>query len=194
MTNTHLACVEDSADVSTFNQVRRLREMGLPEQALMWLVNRATRDHARTPVPWSDAPHAGFVGGEGTAEPWFPVNPNYPGINVAAAEADPDSILAFYRAAIALRRRLPVVRDGSYRELKRASRDLYAYLREGCGQRLLVVCSLTERTVYFSAPDDLRLADAELCLQGYADAPTEGNAFFLRPYECRVYLWEDSRS
>ena len=190
MTNTHLASVEDSADVSTFNQVRRLREMGLPESACLRLANRATRDHARTPVQWSAAPHAGFVGGDGTAEPWYPVNPNYVGINVEAAEADPNSVLAFYRKAIALRRRLPVVRDGSDRELRRASRDLYAYVREGCGQRLLVVCSLSSQLAYFSAPKDLQLEGAELCLCGYGDAPTEGNSFFLRPYECRVYLWE----
>ena len=191
MTNTYLTRVEDSADVSTFNQVARLRKMGVPEAACLRLANRATRDHARTPMQWSAEPGAGFVGGDGTAQPWFPINTNYRQINVAAAEEDPDSLLAFYREAIALRRRLPVVREGSYRELKQASAQLYAYVRDGVGQKLLVVCSFTGRTVYFSAPGDLPLAEAELCLCGYEDAPTEGNAFFLRPYECRVYLWQE---
>jgi len=191
MTNTRLACVEDSADVSTFNQVRRLREMGLSERLCLQLANRATRDHARTPMQWSAAPGAGFVGGDGSAKPWYPLNPNYDAINVAAAEEDPASLLQFYRAAIALRRRLPVVREGTYRELKRASRSLYAYLREGCGQRLLVVCSLVSHTAFFSAPADFALSEAELCLAGYEDAPLEGNGFFLRPYECRVYLCEE---
>jgi trehalose-6-phosphate hydrolase len=95
-------------------------------------------------------------------------------------------------AAIALRRRLPVVREGGYRELKRSSGQIYAYVREGAGQRLLVVCSLSPKVAYFSAPADVDLAAGELCLCGYEDAPLEGNAFFLRPYECRVYLWEDS--
>lgn len=192
MTNTHLASVDESADVSTFNQYRRVRELGLPEGAALKLVNRATRDHARTPVQWSSAPGAGFVGADGSAEPWYPINPNYPVINVEAAEADPHSLLAFYRAAIALRRRLPVVREGGYRELKRSSGQIYAYVREGAGQRLLVVCSLSPKMAYFSAPADVDLAVGELCLCGYEDAPLEGNAFFLRPYECRVYLWEDS--
>jgi glycosidase len=142
-------------------------------------------------MQWSAEPGAGFVGGDGTARPWFPINTNYRQINVAAAEEDPDSLLAFYREAIALRRRLPVVREGSYRELKQASAQLYAYVRDGVGQKLLVVCSFTGRTAYFSAPGDLPLAEAELCLCGYEDAPTEGNAFFLRPYECRVYLWQE---
>ena len=190
MVNTLLTRVEDSADVSTFNQIGRMRKLGVPEEACLSLVNRASRDHARTPVQWSAKPGAGFVGGDGTAEPWYPINPNYEEINVEAAEADPASILAFYRAAIALRRRLAVVREGSYRELKRASQSLYAYLREMDGQRLLVVCSFTDALTYFSAPANFDLDAAELCLQGYADAPTKGNGFFLRPYECRVYLLE----
>lgn len=190
MVNTHLDRVEDSADVSTFNQYQRVLDMGLTEKQAMRLVNRATRDHARTPVQWSDAPGAGFVGGDGSAKPWYPINPNYPKINVAAAEADSNSLLQFYRAAIALRRSLPVVREGAYREFKRASGSIYAYAREMTGQRLLVVCSLSKQLAYFSAPQEYDLAQGTLCLGGYEDAPLEGNAFFLRPYECRVYLFE----
>ncbi|MBP3892459.1 MAG: alpha-glucosidase [Atopobiaceae bacterium] len=190
MTNTHLERVEDSADVSTFNQVARLRRLGLPEVACMKLVNRATRDHARTPMQWDAGPGAGFVGGNGAAEPWYPVNPNYVDINVAEADKDPHSLLAFYRKAIALRRKLPVVRDGSYREFKRASKSLFAYAREGESQRLLVVCSLSDQITYFSLPEGYDPSQASLCLCGYGDAPVEGNGFFLRPYECRVYLFE----
>ena len=89
-----------------------------------------------------------------------------------------------------MRRKLTVVREGNYREFKRMSRTLYAYAREMEGQRLLVVCSFAKHTTYFSAPMSYDLAEGTLCLCGYEDAPTEGNGFFLRPYECRVYLWE----
>ena len=191
MTNTHLRRVEDSADISTLNQYRRYKEMGVPEDALMRLVNRATRDNARTPMQWSSKAGGGFVGGDASAEPWYPLNPNYLQINVEDAEGDPHSLLAFYREAITLRRRLDVVRDGTYRELKRHSNTIYAYVRETSEQRLLVVCSFTSRLSYFSAPEDLDLAAAKLVLHGYEDALANGNAFFLRPYECRVYLWEE---
>ena len=191
MTNTHLEHVEDSADVSTFNQVERLHGLHVSDSALLKLVNRASRDHARTPVQWSDAPGAGFVGGDGTAEPWYPLNPNYADINVAAAEDDPESLLHFYRAAIALRRELPVVREGSYREFKHHSSVIYAYARESETQCLLVVCSFTEKTAYYSSHDDHDLRKGKLCLCNYEDAPLRGNAFYLRPYECRVYLWEE---
>ena len=190
MTNTHLDHVEDSADISTFNQVRRMHDLHVPESACLKLANRASRDHARTPMQWSAEQSAGFVGGDGTAEPWYPVNPNYVGINVAAAEEDPQSLLHFYREAIALRRRLPVVREGTYRELKHHSSVIYAYMRESKAQQLLVVCSFTEKTAYFSSHGDYNMRKGELCLCNYPDAPLEGNAFFLRPYECRVYLFE----
>ena len=191
MTNTRLESVEESADVSTLNQYRRYRYLHIPKGTLMRLVNRATRDHARTPMQWNANQGAGFVGGSGNAEPWFPINPNYTSINVEAAEADPDSLLAFYRKAIALRRKLDVVRNGNYREFKHHSSVLYAYARESERQRLLVVCSFAGKLAYYSASDDYDLRKGELVLANYADAPLQGNAFFLRPYECRVYLWED---
>lgn len=191
MTNTHLERIEDSADVSTFNQVRRLQSIGVSESACLQLVNRASRDHARTPMQWSVRQGAGFVGGDGTAEPWFPINPNYQDINVEAAEDDSNSLLAFYREAIALRRRLPVIREGRYREFKRQSHTIFAYAREMPGQRVLVVCSFTDKLSFFSAAKDYDLAKGELCLCNYEDAHAEDNAFFLRPYECRVYLFEE---
>ena len=83
-----------------------------------------------------------------------------------------------------------MVREGSYRELKRSSRSIYAYVREGAGQCLLVVCSFSNRTTYFSAPDEFDLSSGKLCLCDVEDA-LEGNGFFLRPYGHRVYLWED---
>lgn len=72
---------------------------------------------------------------------------------------------------------------------KHHSSVIYAYAREGKDQRLLVVCSFTAKTAYFSAPYDYNLRGGELVLSNYDDAPLDGNAFFLRPYECRVYLW-----
>lgn len=141
-------------------------------------------------MQWSDATGAGFVGGDGAAEPWYPLNPSYPDINVVQAEEDPQSLLHFHREAIALRRQLAVVREGGYREFKHHSGVLYAYARESASQRLLVVCSFTEKTAYFSSCDDYDVRTGRLCLCSYADAPIRANAFFLRPYECRVYLWE----
>ena len=153
---------------------------GKPEKRLekMW---RCSRDSARTPMQWDATQNAGFS----EAKPWFQVNSNYPYINAAQQEKDPDSILHFYRSAVELRKQLSAVQDGDYKEYCANSDDLYMYTRQDHRQRLLVVCSFSEKPVKFKMPRDYHPEDGELVLQNYA-APADG---VLQPYECRVYLW-----
>ena len=181
MTNWYPKDPEMYEDVQTRWQYFNAATRKSPEKRLkrLWL---ASRDSARTPVQWTDGENAGFT----TGRPWFYVNENYKEVNVAHAEADPDSLLNFYRRAIALRKRLPVVREGAYREYDALSGRRYVYAREGAGQRLLVVCSFSEAGQRFRAPAGYDLGAAQLILQNYPDAP-EGA---LRPFECRVYLWQ----
>jgi oligo-1,6-glucosidase len=157
----------------------------LPEKLRLRRLWRASRDSARTPMQWSGEKYAGFS----SAPPWFCLNSNYPEINVASQEDDPDSLLNFYRRAVKLRKSLPVVADGGYREWYRASRQLYVYQRENSRQKLLVVCSFSQKPVRFSAPPGCRLAEGELLLKNYG-SEIENNGFTARPYETRVYLFE----
>jgi len=152
-----------------------------PEERLrkMW---RSSRDSARTPVQWDGSENAGFT----TGTPWFYVNENYPQINVAQQEEDLDSILQFYRKAIALRKSLSVVRDGVYKEHFPLSRKLYVYSRVMKGQKLLVICSFSDRAEKMKVPAGFDLAKAKLILQN-----VENTSSTLLPYESRVYLWEE---
>jgi alpha-glucosidase len=68
---------------------------------------RPSRDPARTPMPWTPA--------GGWTDPWLPLEDT--SRNVEDQRSDPGSTLAFAREAIALRRRLPDLRRGSYAEL-----------------------------------------------------------------------------
>ncbi len=169
-------------DVQTRWQYQHSATNKSPEKRLqrMW---RSSRDSARTPVQWSDAENAGFT----TGSPWFYVNQNYPQINVAQQEADPDSILHFYKKAIDLRKSLPVVKEGTYRELLKLHPSIYCYVREMEGQRLLVVCSFAKRNVHFRLPRGFDPKTATLVLQNYPH-PAHN---FLQPYETRVYLWRE---
>ena len=145
----------------------------------MW---RSSRDSARTPVQWTSGENGGFT----TGKPWFYVNPNHKTINVAAQEADPESILNFYRKAIALRKSLPVVRHGTYTEHFAASSRLYCYSRQMEGQKLLVLCSFSGKPRKLRFPKGFDPATGKLILQNYAAPDTNT----LAPYETRVYLWE----
>ena len=150
-----------------------------PEERLkrLW---RSSRDSARTPVQWSDEENAGFT----TGTPWLPVNENYKEINVEREERDPDSLLNFYRKAIALRKSLKSVRYGEYKEHFHNSNRLYVYTREYEGERLLVVCSFTEKPTKIKIPRGFDIKSAELVLSNYKD----GDESILKSYECRAYL------
>ena len=178
MTNWRPETADQYEDVQTRNQALNLK--GEKRLKKLW---RCSRDSARTPVQWSAEENAGFS----TGKPWFYVNENYPQVNVAAQESDPDSLLNFYRKAIRLRKSLSVVQDGSYREFYRHSGKLYVYTRETARERLLVVCSFTEKPVRFRAPKGCRLDAMELLLENYGGA-LSGNGFVTKPYETRVYL------
>jgi alpha-glucosidase len=67
------------------------------------------RDGCRTPMPWDASAHAGFT----TGEPWLPVDPVHLALNVAAQEADPDSVLHFARRVFGLRRERAELADGA---------------------------------------------------------------------------------
>ena len=146
----------------------------------MW---RSSRDSARTPVQWDDSENAGFT----TGTPWFYVNKNYKEINVAQQESDPESILHFYRKAIHLRKALPVVRHGQYREHFFLNGKVYCYSRKMLGEKLLVICSFTEKAAKAKFPAGFDAATAQCILHNYPDT----DSTTLRPYECRVYLWEE---
>ena len=144
---------------------------------------RSSRDSARTLVQWDDSMHGGFT----TAEtPWFYANPNYKDINVAQQEEDPDSILNFYRKAIALRKKLSCVREGNYIEHKKVSGKLYVYSRQNARQKILVVCSFSAKKTRFTDPKFFPTDTAQLVLCNYDNPDPK----VLKPYEARVYLWK----
>ena len=181
MLNWHPEDPDMYEDVQTRYEYAHKATNKSPEQRLkrLW---RSSRDSARTPVQWDSTENAGFT----TGEPWFYVNQNYRDINVAQQETDPDSILNFYRKAIALRKKFSCVREGNYIEYRKGSSKLYMYSRQNARQKILVVCSFSKRKQAFHAPRNFYMDGAELALCNYADP----NPKTLQPYETRVYLWK----
>jgi alpha-glucosidase len=82
------------------------------------------RDPARTPMPWSDAPNAGFCPPD--LEPWLPLGAV---ASVEAQRADPRSTLSLYRALLALRRESGALAGGGYRTVF-ADDAVFAYRRD----------------------------------------------------------------
>ena len=151
MTNIALNSIDKYLDVAAKNAYHsfHLRE---PVHRRLQRIHVSTRDSARTPVQWSAGPGAGFT----TGKPWFYINPNHETINAEAEEKDPDSILHFYRRCLRLRKSSETLLWGSYREYAPLHRKLFMYERSYRGERILVICSFSERTLTFCLPASCR--------------------------------------
>jgi trehalose-6-phosphate hydrolase len=183
MTNPHFTSISQYKDVESLNAYRELLEAGKSEAEVMAILDRKSRDNSRTPVQWDDSEHAGFT----TGEPWIEVASNYPEVNAAAAVADPDSVFHHYRKLIELRKADPLVTTGRYELLDREHPSVYAYLRRGDGEALLVVNSFYADPVVWQVPSEVgEWTDTALVLGNYPDPEFGDGSIALRPYESVV--------
>lgn len=186
MTDPKFTDIRDYRDVESLNMYRILREQGKSEQEVMEILRRKSRDNSRTPMQWDDSPHAGFTSGT----PWIRVADNYRRINVKQALADRDSIFYHYKRLIELRKQYDLITTGRYELLLADDPHIFAYMRHGDGEKLLVVNNFYPVETMFTLPKEAG-ADGytgELLLANYSDAPADFRRMQLRPYESVVYL------
>ena len=109
------------------------------------------RDGCRVPIPWTTdaATGCGFSAGE--ARPWLPQPSDWGQLSVAAAEAQPDSMVALYRAVLAQRKDLLAGDETLTWDLTDRS-DLVAFRRRD----LLIVLNPTGVAVDLGLPRDER--------------------------------------
>ena len=116
-----------------------------PEAIANW-PQTLSRDGARTPMPWvADAPNLGFT----AAQPWLPLGPDHAALAVDRQQSDPDSLLAFTRTVIALRRDQPALRTG---DIAIVTADEALLVLDRClgGQRLRCSFNLSAQAVPFA--------------------------------------------
>jgi oligo-1,6-glucosidase len=185
MTNVHFASIEDYRDIETLRFYQEwVGQRGADPQQIMATIHAKGRDNARTPMQWNSGDNAGFT----TGNPWIKVNPNYRQINVEQAQADPDSVLHYYRRLIDLRRQHPIMVYGSYELILDAHEQIYAFLRSLRGQRWLVILNFTADSPVFALPSTIPLSYHELIISNYpTDSRADPRLFRLQPYEGRVY-------
>lgn len=93
------------------------------------------RDGERTPMQWRDGINAGFS----TAKPWLPVPPSASAINVKAEEGDPNSLLAWYRSLIHLKKTNMALGTGHNVMLDRDNTKVLSWMRQVQGVTTVVV-------------------------------------------------------
>jgi len=136
--DTTITSVEELDDVWAKTTYRLARSKGHTEAEALAKAVAMTRDHARTPYPWT------LDGGFSAGIPWLKPTPNRGGVDLASQQADDGSVWAFYRALLELRSKDPqtwVFR--AYEGLLPAHPHLFVYRR---GARGLVCVNLSGGT------------------------------------------------
>ncbi|MCD2256062.1 glycoside hydrolase family 13 protein [Agrilactobacillus fermenti] len=182
MTNATFRSSADFRDLESINAYHELVDKNnlLDGPTMLRYLNRHSRDNARTPMQWRDAPNAGFS----DHQPWLAVNENYPEINAENEVNDPNGIFHFYRRLIALRHKLPIITLGDYCLVPGNENDdaVFAYTRQYETDHLMVIANFTQETVqrHYAFPESkTRL------VQNYPDDLADT----LRPYEVKVYQY-----
>lgn len=144
-----IAQFRDLLGVWVYHAVRD--DLKLPAEFALRRAAEASRDRGRTPLQWVNAPNGGFS--PAGVQTWLPVNPNYAqGVNVAEQQADPGSLLNFYRRLLRLRKQTPALIAGDYTPLHEDATDYLAFLRHVAAgvesptaQTCLIVLNFSER-------------------------------------------------
>ncbi len=135
------------------------------------------RDKARTPMPWTRDPNGhGFT----TGTPWIAFGEAAAETSVEAEDADPSSMLTYYRQLLALRRGHAVWGTGDIRHVPLDVRQLLAFVREDATEAYLVVVNMTDEAQTGSGDlpkGELVFGDAELG-EGTVKVPATGRAIF----------------
>ncbi len=180
MTNYPFRSEEEFRDIESVNAIKEWCDSGVVSKEDFWpCLLKKSRDNARTPVQWDDTENAGFT----TGTPWIGVNPNYKEINAKAETADENSVFHYYKKLIALRKQNPVMVYGKYELLLEDSEELFVYTRTLEEEKLLVVCSFSDKETVFNIPDEFV---GKACLIANRENVYDKKQVVLKPYEAFV--------
>lgn len=174
MVNNAFTDMEQLRDVESINKFDELIEEGRSASEAWNIILAGTRDHARTPMQWSNEEYGGFT----TGRPWIHGDQDYLICNVERAEKNPHSVLNFYKQLIQLRKQNRCLVYGEITFVHENRKDYFAYTKAEGERVFFVECNLgTKVTLKPKQGQAYRLL-----LSNYAM-----EADILRPYEANVY-------
>lgn len=171
--------MEDYADVESFNAYKMLLNEGKQVEEALKIIQAKSRDNSRTPMQWDSSANAGFTSGT----PWLKVGKFYPEINVENEIQGP--IFTFYQKLIALRKKLPLIAEGSYKPAYEDSQQVYAFERQLGDEKLLVLNNFYSDPITVDVLPEYQ--NGEMLLSNYGDSQVEA-VMTLRPYESLAIL------
>ena len=171
---------ENWEDFEAINDYTMLQSMmHIPGFIAKKIVQKMTRDNARTIMQWDDTEYAGFS----KVKPWFVLNPNYKTINVLSDIGNKESILNYTKELIHFHQTHEALLNGSYAQIMEAHPQILAFIRETDSEKLLVMINLDNKPATFKA-DNYTQMKTQLC-----NYPTYGpmvKKMVFRPFEARI--------
>ncbi len=165
---------EDWRDYEAINIYTTLQSMmHLPAWISKKVVQRMTRDHARTPMQWSSNQYGGFS----ESQPWIKVNPNTNEINVENELMKNNGILAYYKKLIQLHKELETLQTGAFDPYLADHKQVLGYKRISVNQTLIVLINLSSKIAKLPSAIEGKLI---------LDSHDNPNALELAPYESRI--------
>ena len=181
MTNVRFDDINDYNDIESLNMYKDRISKGYTHEEIMESIYAKGRDNARTPMQWDDSENAGFT----TGTPWLAVNKNYDKINAKQCLQDENSIFNHYKKLIDIRKNNDTIIYGDYKLLCEDDENIFAYVRELNGDKILVVCNFYDKDVEFKFDGDFNYS--KVLLSNYNDSSKMIEKLKLRPYEAVMY-------
>lgn len=181
MTNVRFDDINDYNDIESLNMYKDRLSKGYSHEEIMESIYAKGRDNARTPMQWDDSENAGFT----TGTPWLAVNKNYDKINAKQCLQDENSIFNHYKKLIDIRKNNDTIIYGDYKLLCEDDENIFAYVRELNGDKILVVCNFYDKDVEFKFDGDFNYS--KVLLSNYNDSSKMIEKLKLRPYEAVMY-------
>ena len=191
MTNAHFTSIDQYKDVESRNYYRILmEERGKSKEETLKILQERSRDNGRTPMQWTGEENAGFTADAVT--PWIEVPDYKKEANAKDEMGDPESIRAYYKKLIGLRKEYPIIADGTIAFFDDDNDSVMAYERREGEQSLLVLSNMTADPIRAAVPDGKAFAAGKTLIDSYGEGQTaavhEDSTITLRPYEAVAVL------
>ncbi|HGR1302686.1 TPA: alpha,alpha-phosphotrehalase [Streptococcus pneumoniae] len=164
----------DYVDVESLNAYQMLLEEGKSQQEAFQIIQAKSRDNSRIPMQWDASENAGFS----TGTPWLKAGKSYKDINVENEIQGP--IFTFYQDLIRLRKKMPIISEGSYKPAFEDSKQVYAFERQFEDQKLLVLNNFYAKEVEIDLPAVYQ--NGQILISNYEDAEVS-EKILLKPYQ-----------
>ncbi|MGM9904745.1 alpha,alpha-phosphotrehalase [Lactobacillus sp.] len=173
--------MDEYVDVECKNAYQELLDKGMSEDEAFAIIKAKSRDNSRVPMHWDASKYAGFS----QVKPWLmPTHQDEINVEKELAEGE---VFAFYQKLIALRKQEDVISAGGFREILPDDQQVFAYVRELDGEKLVVFNNFYGKETIVSVPSDLR-ESGQVLLDNYqrelSQLPAE---LSLRPYETLAF-------